>query len=74
MSIIEKSFEEKTTKQWNLDPLVVAELIAADLKLPPEEISVRFVIQEVGGDPMDHFPGTDEVTGIVVTHTKHKVK
>lgn len=32
-----------------------------------KEIAVEFVIQEVGGDPMDRFPGHDTVTRVRVS-------
>lgn len=31
-------------------------------------VSVRYVIQEVGGDPLDRFPGTNQVTKIEITY------
>jgi hypothetical protein len=31
-------------------------------------IKVEFVIQEVGGDPLDRFPGHDEVTKVRVSY------
>jgi hypothetical protein len=30
--------------------------------------NVNYVIEEVGGDPMDRFPGTDTVTKVRVTY------
>ena len=44
-------------------------LIAADLKIPVTDIKVTYVIEEVGGDPMDRFRGTDTVTKVRVTVT-----
>lgn len=42
-------------------------LIAADLEIPVAFIDVEYVIREVGGDPMDRFPGHDQVVGVRVT-------
>lgn len=42
-------------------------LIAADLNVKEENVKVHFVIQEVGGDPMDRYRGTNTVTKIQVT-------
>ena len=42
-------------------------MIAADLGRTVEEIEVEYVIQEVGGDPMDRWPGRQQVTKIRVT-------
>ncbi len=44
-------------------------LIAADLNVPVNTINVTYVIEEVGGDPMDRFRGTDTVTKVRVTIT-----
>lgn len=46
------------------------ELIANDLGCSVNEIKVEYVIQEVGGDPMDRYGGTDTVTKIRVTKTE----
>ena len=45
----------------------VRDLIAKDLGVKVEAVSVRYVIEEVGGDPMDRFPGHNEVTKLEVT-------
>jgi hypothetical protein len=42
-------------------------LIAQDLKVHVDRVNVEYVIQEVGGDPMDRFPGHKQVTGVRVT-------
>jgi hypothetical protein len=44
-------------------------LIAEKLQVPLQYVDVHYRIQEVGGDPMDRFPGTDQVTEINVTVT-----
>jgi hypothetical protein len=43
---------------------MVAELMFAGKR----NIKVEFVIQEVGGDPLDRFPGRDEVTKVRVSY------
>lgn len=35
-----------------------------------ERVSVQYVIEEIGGDYMDRFPGTPTVTKIKVTVSK----
>jgi hypothetical protein len=54
-----------TTYEFSLTEM--RELIAADLVLPKSQIEVEYVIQEVGGDPLDRFPGHKQVTGVRVT-------
>lgn len=58
------------TYEFGLDQM--KELIAADLQVDSACVEVRYVIQEVGGDPMDRFPGTKQVTKIEVTVNKTK--
>jgi hypothetical protein len=70
MAGILKSSQE--TYEFGLDQM--KELIAADLQVHVDCVTVRYVIQEVGGDPMDRFPGRDQVTKIEVTVDKTKGK
>ena len=56
-----------STTTYEFKPEAISLLIATDLGLPVERVSVHFVIQEVGGDPMDRYRGTDTVTSIRVT-------
>lgn len=56
------------TYEFSLTDMKV--LIANDLGIPASQINVTYVVQEVGGDPMDRFPGTNQVTGIRVTVTE----
>jgi hypothetical protein len=44
----------------------VTQLVAADLGVPASKIDVEFILHEVGGDPMDRYPGTMQVAGIRV--------
>jgi hypothetical protein len=53
------------TYEFGLDDIKL--LIAADLGVSAARASVEYVIQEVGGDPMDRFPGHKQVTGVRVT-------
>lgn len=57
-----------STYEFTLEQL--RKLIADDLDCAAVSIDVEYVIQEVGGDPMDRFPGHKKVTGIRVTQ-KH---
>lgn len=56
-----------TTFEYDLHSM--ESLIAADLNVPVNTVNVTYVIEEVGGDPMDRFRGTDTVTKIRVTIT-----
>lgn len=53
------------TYEFSLDDMKA--LIAADLGKPASQIEVEYVIQEVGGDPLDRFPGRGQVTKVRVT-------
>lgn len=53
------------TYEFDLDTM--KKLIAEDLKVSVDRVTVEYVIQEVGGDPMDRFPGHKQVTGVRVT-------
>jgi len=37
--------------------------------LPIQDGSVSYTIREVGGDPLDRYPGTNKVVGISVKYT-----
>jgi len=58
----------KETFEFSLEE--IKKLITKDLEKDPEKISVNYVIQEVGGDPMDRYPGVKTVTKIQVTVNK----
>lgn len=47
-------------------------LIARDLNVSSDDITVNYVVEEIGGDFMDRFPGTKQVTKIKVTYKKKK--
>ncbi len=49
-------------------------LIAKELKVPEAAVTVKYVIREVGADPMDRYRGTDEVTEIEVTVNNNLVE
>lgn len=61
------------TATYEFDLNEIKELIAADLDVPESAVSVEYVIQEVGGDPMDRYPGTKQVTKVRVTVDQTKV-
>jgi hypothetical protein len=52
---------------YEFDLPSMKKLIAADLGVRLEQVSVEYVIQEVGGDPMDRYPGRSAVTQVRVT-------
>ena len=54
-----------TTYEFTPDDM--QELVAEKLSVPKESVNVQYVIQEVGGDFMDRYPGTPTVTKIRVT-------
>lgn len=54
-----------TTYEFSLED--IKNLITESLSLKQgEKASVDFVIEEVGGDPLDRFPGTKQVTKVRV--------
>jgi len=60
------TLKSKTT-EYSFSPTEIKKLIAKDPEVDESKISVRYVIREVGGDPMDRFPGTPTVVSIDVT-------
>jgi len=66
MSTLKNGLKE-TKVIYELVPDQIKVLIANDLDVPVEKVSVHYVIQEVGGDPLDRYRGTDTVTKIMVT-------
>lgn len=55
------------TTTFSYNPDEIKKLIADDLDVDPEHIEVKYVIQEVGADVLDRFPGTKQVTSVRVT-------
>ena len=51
--------------EFDLDEM--KRLIAVDLDVLMKHITVEYIIREVGGDPMDRFPGHNQVVGVRVT-------
>jgi hypothetical protein len=66
MGVLSESLKSVHTT-YEFSPEEMKFLIAADLKVSPERVSVQYVITEVGGDPLDRYRGTDQVTKIRVT-------
>lgn len=60
-----KLLAKKVTYEYT--PEDIAILIAHEHGVDPNDIEVNYVIEEINGDPMDRFPGTDTVTKIRVT-------
>ena len=52
------------TYEFSLDDM--RKLIAADLDRHEDQIEVTYVVEEVGADPMDRFPGVEQVTKVRV--------
>lgn len=64
--------KSKTTKyEFSLDEM--KKLIAEDMKVPVEAIHVNYVIEEVGGDVLDRYPGIKTVTKIEVIVDETKI-
>jgi hypothetical protein len=53
-----------TTYEFTLEAMQA--LIANDINQPVEKVDVEYVIEEVGADPMDRYPGVKRVTLIRV--------
>jgi hypothetical protein len=66
MSVLKEGMKE-TKVIYELTPDSIKTLIANDLNVSVDRVSVHYVIQEVGGDPLDRYRGTDTVTKIMVT-------
>ena len=56
---------KKTIYEFDLSE--VKSMFAKELEVPEKRISVDYVIQEIGGDCMDRFPGVKVVTKVSVT-------
>ena len=61
-----------STYECSLDDM--RSLIAQDLGVPTDRITVTYVIEEVGGDPMDRFPGAKSVTKVRVAVDNSPIK
>lgn len=55
---------QSTTTVYEVSLEDMRKLVAADLGVPESRITVDYVIEEVGGDPMDRFPGYKQVTKV----------
>ena len=60
MSILKDSFKAQQTT-YEFSPEQIKLLVALDLGVASERVSVDYVIQEVGGDPLDRYRGTVSV-------------
>jgi len=65
VSILKDSFKAQQTT-YEFSPEQIKLLVALDLGVASERVSAHYVIQEVGGDPLDRYRGTDTVTKIRV--------
>lgn len=64
MSILKK---KETVAKYQITPEQIKSLIAKDLEVNESRVDVKYVIREVGGDPLDRYPCTPTVTEISVT-------
>lgn len=55
---------------YRYNPEEIKKLIADHHKVDMKKVKVIYNIQEVGGDPLDRYPGVDTVTSISVTVSK----
>ena len=63
--------ETNTVKNFEVSLDTMKQLIANDLEVPVDEITVTYVEGDVGpGDPMDRYPAPRGIVKIRVTHTK----
>jgi len=69
MSII-KDKNSNTVVTYDITLEQMAMLIANDLGVNVDDITVYYDIREVGGDFLDRYPGTNTVTNIRVTYKK----
>lgn len=60
-----KLVESKRMYEFDLD--TVRNMFAEAVEAKPEQITVEYAIREVGGDPMDRYPGTLTVVAVNVT-------
>jgi hypothetical protein len=58
---------QASTQTYEFSPHDIRMLIAADLEVPFEQVTVVYDIQEISSDPFDRFPGVNHVTKIRVT-------
>lgn len=58
--------EIKTTTTVEYSVEEMKQLIASKF-FPGKQVDINFVIQEVGGDPLDRFPGHNEVTSVRIS-------
>ena len=67
MSIIQQT---TNVKKFEVSLDTMKQLIANDLEVPVDEITVTYVEGDVGpGDPMDRYPAPRGIVSIRVTHT-----
>jgi len=65
---------KKTTYKFSRNDIKL--LISKDLDVPVDAIHVNYVIREIDGDPMDRYPGVNDVTEIevIVDEIKTQIK
>ena len=55
---------------YRYKPEEIKKLIAEHLKVDVKKVEIIFNIEEVGGDSLDRYPGTDTVTSISLIVSK----
>lgn len=63
---------KSTTVTYDVSLENIKAMIARDLEVDVHEVQVEYVIREVGGDYLDRYPGTKQVTSVRVTVTPNK--
>lgn len=62
-----------TSTIYEFLPEQINELLGKAIGAPiGSTVAVEYVIQKVGGDPMDRYPGTDAITKVRITVTPPK--
>lgn len=57
----------KTTTTTVDYPVTEINRIIGEKMFPGREIKIEYLISEVGGDPLDRFPGRNEVTNVRIS-------
>ncbi len=70
MSLIK---QQSVTWTYDISLDTVRELIAKDLNVPADELTVNYVEGDVGpGDPMDRYPAPRGIVGVKVYHKQER--
>ncbi|MCK9447265.1 hypothetical protein M0Q50_10480 [bacterium] len=64
---------ESVTKTYEINELQLIQLIASDLKVPADEISISYKQVDVSNERFDKYSNY-KVTGVIVTHKPNNFK